>query len=73
MFLFMTQPALDDFRNSDGWAAGANTSVAIVKVGANGAIDTTTATAPVEVVVLTNAGLMDDVSINGTKVTKLKD
>ncbi|WP_323118619.1 BPSL1445 family SYLF domain-containing lipoprotein [Burkholderia alba] len=73
VFLFMTQDALDEFRNSDGWAAGAGASVALVKVGANGAIDTTTATAPVQVVVLTNAGLMGDVSINGTKVTKLKN
>ncbi|PNW94583.1 BPSL1445 family SYLF domain-containing lipoprotein [Burkholderia pseudomallei] len=72
VFLFMTQDALDKFRNSDGWAAGADASVALVKMGANGAIDTTTATAPVEVIVLTNAGLMGDVSISGTKVTKLK-
>ncbi|ABC38735.1 YSC84-related protein [Burkholderia thailandensis] len=72
VFLFMTQDALDKFRGSDGWAAGADASVALVKMGANGAIDTTTATAPVEVIVLTNAGLMGDVSISGTKVTKLK-
>ncbi len=72
VFLFMTQDALDKFRNSDGWAAGADASVALVKMGANGAIDTTTATAPVEVIVLTYAGLMGDVSISGTKVTKLK-
>ncbi|AJY14165.1 hypothetical protein K6W16_11070 [Burkholderia dolosa] len=72
VFLFMTQQALDEFRNSDGWAAGAGASVALVKMGANGAVDTNTATAPVQVIVLTNAGLMGDVSINGTKVTKLK-
>ncbi|WP_269504273.1 BPSL1445 family SYLF domain-containing lipoprotein [Burkholderia sp. IMCC1007] len=72
VFLFMTQDALDEFRGSDGWAAGAGASVALVKMGANGAVDTTTATAPVQVIVLTNAGLMGDVSINGTKVTKLK-
>ncbi|MBU9464347.1 hypothetical protein LGM75_04340 [Burkholderia multivorans] len=72
VFLFMTQQALDEFRNSEGWAAGAGASVALVKMGANGAVDTNTATAPVQVVVLTNAGLMGDVSINGTKVTKLK-
>ncbi|NTX29105.1 hypothetical protein HT746_18535 [Burkholderia pyrrocinia] len=71
VFLFMTQDALDSFRKSDGWAAGADASVAVVKVGANGAVDTTTATAPVEVLVLTNAGLMGDLSVNGTKVTKL--
>ena len=43
----------------------------MVKVGANGAVDTNTATAPVEVIVLTNAGLMGDLSVDGTKVTKL--
>jgi lipid-binding SYLF domain-containing protein len=72
IFLFMTQDALDKFRSSDGWSAGADASVALVKLGANGAVDTTTATKPVEVFVLTNAGLMADVSLQGTKVTKLK-
>ncbi|RQS16253.1 hypothetical protein DIE07_01845 [Burkholderia sp. Bp9002] len=71
VFLFMTQDALDTFRKRDGWSAGADASVAVVKVGANGAVDTTTATAPVQVLVLTNAGLMGDLSVNGTKVTKL--
>jgi lipid-binding SYLF domain-containing protein len=72
IFLFMTQDALDKFRNSDGWSAGADASVALVKIGANGAVDTTTATAPVQAFVLTNAGLMADVSLNGTKVSRLK-
>ena len=72
IFLFMTQDSLDSFRNADGWSAGGDASVALVKMGANGAIDTTTATAPVEVFILTNAGLMADVSLQGTKVTRLK-
>ncbi|ADG15569.1 BPSL1445 family SYLF domain-containing lipoprotein [Paraburkholderia atlantica] len=72
IFLFMTQDSLDKFRNADGWSAGVDASVALVKVGANGAVDTTTATAPVQVFVLTNAGLMGDVSLQGTKVTRLK-
>ncbi|PFH30550.1 MULTISPECIES: BPSL1445 family SYLF domain-containing lipoprotein [Burkholderia] len=71
VFLFMTQDALDSFRKSEGWSAGADASVAVVKVGANGAVDSNTATAPVEVLVLTNAGLMGDLSVNGTKVTRL--
>ena len=72
IFLFMTQDSLDKVRNTDGWSAGGDASVALVKMGANGAIDTTTATAPVEVFVMTNAGLMGDISINGTKVSRLK-
>ncbi|WP_035998923.1 YSC84-related protein [Paraburkholderia caribensis] len=71
IFLFMTQDALDKFRNAKGWSAGADASVALIKVGANGAVDTTTATAPVEAIVMTNSGLMADVSLAGTKVSKL--
>ena len=47
------------------------TSTGCVTVGANGVIDTNTATHPVEVFVLTNAGLMADVSLAGTKVSRL--
>ena len=72
IFLFMTQDSLDKFRNTDGWSVGGDASVALVKIGANGAIDTNTATAPVQVFVLTNAGLMGDLSLQGTKVSRLK-
>lgn len=72
VYLFMTQDALDKFRNSDGWSAGGDASVAIVKVGANGSVDTTTATKPVEVFVLTNSGLIGDLSLGGNKITRLK-
>ncbi len=72
IILFMTEDSLGQFRKSDGWSAGVDASVALIKVGANGVIDTTTATAPVEGIVLTNAGLMGDVSVDGTKISKLK-
>ncbi|QIE29415.1 Las17-binding protein actin regulator (plasmid) [Caballeronia sp. SBC1] len=72
IFLFMTEDALDRFRNSEGWSVGADASVAVLKVGANGAVDTSTATAPVDAFVLTNSGLMAGVALDGTKVTKLK-
>ncbi|SDB95398.1 BPSL1445 family SYLF domain-containing lipoprotein [Paraburkholderia lycopersici] len=72
IYLFMTEDALTKFRNSNGWSAGGDASVALVKVGANGTIDTTTATKPVEVFVLTNSGLIGDLSLSGTKITKLE-
>ncbi|NPT60642.1 BPSL1445 family SYLF domain-containing lipoprotein [Paraburkholderia elongata] len=72
IFLFMTQEALDRFRNSEGWSVGGDASVAVLKVGANGNVDTTTATAPIEAFVLTNSGLMAGVTLEGTKITKLK-
>lgn len=72
VFLFMTQDALDKFRSSKGWSAGADASVAVLKVGANGQIDTASAPAPVEAFVLTNSGLMANLSLEGTKVTRLE-
>lgn len=72
VFLFMTEQALDKFRNSQGWTAGVDASVAIIKAGANGNIDLNTATKPVSVIVMTNAGLMANLNIEGTKVTPLK-
>jgi lipid-binding SYLF domain-containing protein len=71
VFLFMSQEALDKFRNSKGWTAGADASVAALKVGANGAVDTSSATGPVSAFVLTNAGLMANLNIEGTKITRL--
>ena len=67
--LFMTKEALDKFRASQGWSIGADASVAVVKLGANGAIDSTTITSPVQVIVMTNAGLMANLTLEGTKIS----
>ena len=72
IFLFMTEEALGTFRRSEGWTAGVDASVAVVNIGANGAIDLNTATKPVNVIIMTNKGLMANLSVEGTKVTKLK-
>jgi lipid-binding SYLF domain-containing protein len=71
-FLFMTQEGLDKFRQSSGWSAGADASVAVLKAGANGAVDLSSVTAPVVAFVLTNAGLMANLTVSGTKITRLK-
>ncbi|MCP3726692.1 MULTISPECIES: BPSL1445 family SYLF domain-containing lipoprotein [Paraburkholderia] len=71
IFAFMNPVALNDFTSSQGWSAGADATVALVTVGANGNVDTSTATSPVEAFVLTNAGLMAGVSLEGVKVSRL--
>ncbi|HEX4511097.1 MAG TPA: YSC84-related protein [Burkholderiaceae bacterium] len=71
VFLFMTQDALDKFIASKGWSGGIDANVAVVKVGANGAIDANVAREPEVAFVMTNAGLMADVSLQGTKISKL--
>lgn len=71
IFLFMTQESLDQFRKGNGWTAGVDANVVLLKVGADGSVDTETAKAPVIGFVLTNGGLMFNVSLQGTKVSKL--
>ena len=72
VFLFMTQDALAKFRDSKGWSAGADASVAVLKVGANGAVDLNAASAPMLAFVMTNAGLMANLTLEGTKVTRIE-
>lgn len=71
IMLFMTDDALSSFTRSQGWSAGVDATVALVKVGANGNVDTSTATSPVEAFVLTNGGLMAGVSLEGSKISRL--
>lgn len=72
VFLFMTQDALDKFRSGNGWAGGVDASVAMLKLGANGSIDANAAGAPTQAFVMTNAGVMANLSLEGTKVTKIE-
>jgi lipid-binding SYLF domain-containing protein len=69
--VFMTPDALAKFRASKGWTAGADATVAIAHVGANGMIDTETAKQPIVGFVLNNTGLMAGVSLQGAKYSKL--
>jgi lipid-binding SYLF domain-containing protein len=72
VYAFMTRTSLDHFKRSSGWSVGADATVALVKMGANGRIDTSTAVNPIEAFVLTNAGLMAGVSLEGSKVSRLE-
>lgn len=71
IYLFNTQAALDAFRNSKGWTAGADATVALANIGANGSIDTRTAQQPVVGFVMTNVGLEAGVSLQGAKITQI--
>ena len=71
IYVFSTQDALDKFVNSNGWSGGVDATVAAGHVGANGSIDTQTATAPVVSYVMTNTGLEAGVSLQGSKITKI--
>ncbi len=72
VILFMTQAVLSDFRNSQGWEAGVDGSVAIAEFGAGKDFDTKTVTSPIVGFVFSNKGLMYNLSLEGSKITKIK-
>lgn len=71
VILFMTQEELDKFRNSEGWKAGVDGSVAIATLGAGGQIDTETAKKPIIGFIYSNKGLMYNLTFEGSKITKI--
>ena len=71
VFLFTNADSLRRFQDSKGWSVGADASVALLKVGANGEIDINSARAPVVAFALTNMGLMANLSVEGTKITRI--
>lgn len=69
--LFMNGKVLASFRNSKGWKAGVDGSVALATLGAGGAIDTNTAKEPIIGFVFSNKGLMYNLTFEGSKISKL--
>ncbi|MFC1828130.1 YSC84-related protein [Thermodesulfobacteriota bacterium] len=72
ILVFMQQDALKKFRDSTGWKAGVDGSIALVKIGAGGAIDTKNITDPIVGFVFGQKGLMYNLTLEGSKFTKLK-
>lgn len=72
IILFMTEKALRDFRNSDGWKAGVDGSVALATLGAGGEIDTETTRKPIIGFIFSNKGLMYNLTFEGSKITRIK-
>lgn len=69
--LFMNETVLTAFRNSKGWQAGVDGSVALATLGAGGAIDTETAKEPIIGFIFSNKGLMYNLTLEGSKISKL--
>ena len=72
ILLFMTHEARENFEHSTGWTIGADVGVAVATKGAGGEYDTETMKKPVIAFVLGEHGLIGDVSLAGTKITKLE-
>ena len=70
--LFMTPGALSKFRNSKGWKAGVDGSVALATLGAGESIDSETAKKPIIGFIFSNKGLMYNLTFEGSKITKIE-
>jgi lipid-binding SYLF domain-containing protein len=68
IYLFMTDEALRNFEASSGWQVGADASVTVLTVGANAQVDTQSVQQPIVSFVMTNAGLMGNLSMDGTRI-----
>jgi lipid-binding SYLF domain-containing protein len=71
IIMFMTQDALDGFDARAGWKVGVDGSVAIITVGIGGAIDTDKIVSPVIGFILDPKGLMYNLTLEGTKISRI--
>lgn len=71
VMIFLDESALRKFRGSSGWKVGVDASVALIKVGMEGEIDTNTIDQPIAAFIIGQKGLMYDLSLEGAKFNKL--
>jgi lipid-binding SYLF domain-containing protein len=71
VLMFMTADALRKFRESDGWEAGVDGSVALAQFGAGEELGTQTLQDPIIGFIYGNKGLMYNLSLEGAKYWKI--
>ncbi len=71
IIIFMEETALTKFRDSLGWRAGVDGSVALIDQGAGSSVDTDNLRHPIVGFVFGLKGLMVNLSLEGSKFTKL--
>lgn len=71
ILVFMDDYALHKFRKSEGWEAGVDGSVALVEWGIGKNLSTTKIQDPIIGFVFNNKGLMYNLTIEGSKFTKI--
>jgi lipid-binding SYLF domain-containing protein len=70
--MFMTPNALDSFRRVDGWKVGVDGSVTIITVGVGASLDTENITSPVIGFILDPKGLMYNLTLEGSKISRMR-
>lgn len=72
IILFMTHDALESFRRKDGWKVGVDGSVTLVTLGVGGAIDSNQIKKPVLGFILDQKGLMYNLTLEGSKISRIQ-
>jgi lipid-binding SYLF domain-containing protein len=68
---FMTESSLDYLKRVDGFSVGTGPSIVVVNAGAGAAADTTTITHDVYAFPYSQKGLMADLTLQGTKISRI--
>jgi len=66
---FMTESALQQFKSSNGWRVGVDGSVAMIDIGVGMTIDSQNVRDPVVGFIFGSAGLMYNLTLEGTRFT----
>jgi hypothetical protein len=71
IIVFMTEDALSSFRRVNGWKIGVDGSVALITVGVGGSIDTSKIVKPIVGFIFDNKGLMYNLTLEGSKISRI--
>ena len=71
MLVFLDEGALKQFQMSEGWKAGVDGSVAVIAVGAGTSLDSTKLNNPIVGFILDQKGLMYNLTLEGSKFSKI--
>ena len=72
IILFMTPAALAGFQSRSGFEVGVDGSVAIITVGVGGEVGTDNVLDPIIGFMFNNKGLMYNLTLEGTKITRIR-
>lgn len=71
VIVFLDEDALRQFRKSEGWKVGVDGSVAVIAIGAGTSLDSSKLNQPIVGFVLDQKGLMYNLTLEGSKFTRI--
>jgi lipid-binding SYLF domain-containing protein len=71
IIMFMNEQALAQFQATDGWKVGIDGSITVIAIGIGGAIDTNSITSPIVGFIFDQKGLMYNLTLEGSKISRI--